>query len=235
MACPSVPWFLGVLAGLLLLILPYQKNGIDVHLKWHLSLFSFKLTSSHHLNTLWTAASWSTLSSLYPITNMSSMIPKTFGMSLKIPSILHWNMSPTGVALNGRCLYSYLPNGHVNVVKYDDLVSNCRLWYPELASMIDMYCTLLSLGSMSFSVGPLWMGLIDAWFSLTGSKHNLPYHLALGTITKVFTPFCCSSTPRGVMMFSFCNCSSSSLNGFCNTYATCLGGTWTWFAIRLEL
>ena len=42
------------------------KKGIDVHLKWHLTLFSFKLTSLHHLNTLWTAASWSALSSSYP-------------------------------------------------------------------------------------------------------------------------------------------------------------------------
>ena len=62
----------------------------------------------------------------------------------------------------GRHLYQYLPNGHANVVRYDDLVSNHGLWYPELASMIDMFFTLLSLGSMSLSVRPLCTGLINA-------------------------------------------------------------------------
>ena len=76
------------------------KNGIDVHLKWHFSLFSFKFTSWHHLSTLYTALSWSVPSLSYPITRMSSAMPNTSGMSLKISSILCWNMSPAGTALN---------------------------------------------------------------------------------------------------------------------------------------
>ena len=50
-------------------------------------------------------------------------MPNTVGMSLKITSILHWNMSPASAALNGKCLYLYLPNGQANVVKYDDCLS----------------------------------------------------------------------------------------------------------------
>ena len=52
---------------------------------------------------------------------------KTFGISLKILSILHWNMSPTGAAPDGSHLYQYQPNGHVNVVRYDNLSSNFKL------------------------------------------------------------------------------------------------------------
>ena len=37
-------------------------------------------------------------------------MPNTLGMSLKISSILHWNMSPTSIALKGKCLHLYLPN-----------------------------------------------------------------------------------------------------------------------------
>ena len=174
--------------------------------------------------TLWTASLWSAPSSSYPITKMSSMMLKTFGMSPKISSVLHWNISPAGTALNGNHLYWYLPNGHANVVRYEDLVSNCRLWYPELASIIDMYFTLLSLGGISFNVGPIWMGLISAWFSLTSSNHSLTLPFALGTNTKLLHHSVNLSIPRGVMMSIFCSHSSSSLNGFYNAYATHLRG-----------
>ena len=131
-----------------------------------------------------------------------------------------------GAALNGRCLYQYLPNGHTNMVRYDDLVSNCSLWYPKLVSMIDMYFTLSSLGSISFNVGHLWMGLISTWLNLTRSKHNLILPFALHTNTQLLHHSANSSTPIGVMISIFCRCSSSFLNGFCNAYATCLGDTW---------
>ena len=153
-------------------------------------------------------------------------MPKTFGISLNISSILHWNMSPTGAALNGSHLYLYLPNWHANVVRYDDFSSNFRLWYPELASIIDIYLTLLSLGSISFNVGPLSIGHINAWFNWAGSKHNLTLPLALGTNTKLLHHSAVLSTPSGVMISILCNQSNSSLNGFCSTYATCLGGAW---------
>ena len=68
---------------------------------------------------------------------MSSTMPQTFGIALDISSILHWNMSPTSIALNRNCLYQYLPNGHANVVRFDDFSSNFRLLYPELTSY---YC-----------------------------------------------------------------------------------------------
>ena len=113
-----------------------------------------------------------------------------------------------------RCLYWYLPNGHANVVRYDDLVSNCRLWYPKCVSIIDMYFTLLSLGGISFNVGPLWMGLISTWYILAGSKHNLTLPFALGTNRKLLHHYTNSSIPRGLMMSIFCRHSSSSLKVF---------------------
>ena len=157
---------------------------------------------------------------------MSSAVPKTFGISLTIWSILDWNISPAGTGPKGRSLYWYLPNGHVNVVRYDNWVSNHKLWYPKLTSIIDMYFTLFSLGNISLSVGLLFISLIKAWFSHVGSRHSLTLPFALGTNTKLLHHSAISSIPNGVMMSIFCRYSSSSLNGFCNMYATCLGGTW---------
>ena len=135
-------------------------------------------------------------------------------------------MLPTGAALKGKCLYLYLPNGQANVVKYDNCLSNLRLWYPELTLMMDMYCTLLSFSSILFSVGPLCIGLINAWLSCAGSKHSHTLPFVLGTITKLLYHSAILSTPRGAMMSSSSSCFSSSLNGFCNAYAMHLGGAW---------
>ena len=91
--------------------------------------------------------------------------------------------------------------------------------------MSDRYCTLLSFGNISFSVGPLCTGLISAYFNWVGSKHSLTLPLALGTGTKLLHHSDTSSIPRGVFV-SCCSLSSSSWNGFCSAYATCCGGTW---------
>ena len=104
------------------------KKGMDVHLKWHFSLFSLRLTSLYLHSTLCTIASWFVLSLSYPMTNILSVMPKMFGISLNISFILHWNMLPTGAAPNGSHFYLYLPNWHTNVIRYDDFSSNFRLW-----------------------------------------------------------------------------------------------------------
>ena len=153
-------------------------------------------------------------------------MPKTFGMSLNISSILGWNMSSTCSAPNGSCLYLYLPNWQANVVRYNDFSSNFKLWYPELASIIDKYLTLLSLGSILFNVWPLCIGLINVWFNCAGSKHSLTLPMALGTNTKLLLHSAILSTPSSVIISICCNLSNSSLNGFCSTYATCLNGAW---------
>ena len=92
--------------------------------------------------------------------------------------------------------------------------------------MMDIHCTLLSLSSMLFNVGPLCIGLINAWLSHAGSKHSHTIPFALGTNTKLLHHSTILSTPRGAMMSISCSHSSSSLNGFCNAYAMHLGGTW---------
>ena len=91
---------------------------------------------------------------------------------------------------------------------------------------MDMYCLLLSLVSISFSVGPLCIGLINAWLSHAGSKHSHTLPFALGTNTKLLHHSAISSTPSGAMMSISSSQSRSSLNGFCSAYATHLGGTW---------
>ena len=102
----------------------------------------------------------------------------------------------------------------VNVIRYSDFLSNFRLWYPELASMIDMYLILLNLGSMSFNVGPLCIGFINACFNHAGYKHTLALPLALGTKTKVLHHSDILSTSCGVIMSSCCSLSNLSLNIF---------------------
>ena len=51
---------------------------------------------------------------------------KTGDISLNNLSIFFWNMSPAGTTPNGNGMYLYLPNGHENVVKYDDCLYNFR-------------------------------------------------------------------------------------------------------------
>ena len=91
--------------------------------------------------------------------------------------------------------------------------------------MIDLYLMLLSFGSMSFSLGPLCMDLINAWYSHAGSKHKLTLLLALGTGTKLLHHYDVSLTPSGAIISCCCCLSNSSLNGISSTYATHLGGT----------
>ena len=75
-----------------------------------------------------------------------------------------------GAAPNDNVLNLYLPNWHANEVRYDDLSSSFMLWYPELASIIERYCTLFNFGKISLSIGPLCTGLFSGWFSLSGSR-----------------------------------------------------------------
>ena len=91
---------------------------------------------------------------------------------------------------------------------------------------MDMYFMLLSLGSILFSVGPLYIGLINAWLSHAGSKHSHTLPFALGTNTKLLHHSAILPTPRGAMMSISCSHSSSSLNSFYSTYVMHLGGAW---------
>ena len=61
------------------------------------------------------------------------------GSSLKILSILHWNMLPVLAAWNGSLKYLYLPNWHAKVAKYDNFLLNFRLCYPELSAVSVKY------------------------------------------------------------------------------------------------
>ena len=88
--------FLG-LASLHAWIWFHQKHGTDVHLKWHLSLLSFRFTCLHIYSTIHSVLSWSLPSASHNTTKMSSTMPNTLGTSLNISSIFHWYISTTGL------------------------------------------------------------------------------------------------------------------------------------------
>ena len=134
---------------------------------------------------------------------MSSVMPNTYGMSLKISSVFLWNMLPAGAAPNGSHLYVYHPNWHTNMVRYEDFLSSFKLWYPEFASIRERYFALSSFGRISFRVCPLCIGLISAWFKCAGSRHNLTLPLALVTSTKLWHHSNGLLTPSSAMMSNF--------------------------------
>ena len=109
---------------------------------------------------------------------------------------------------------------------YDDLSSKLRMWYPGLKSMRDKYFTLFNFGKISLSVGPLWTGLISAWFSLAMFRHSLTLPLGFGIMTKLLHHSAISYMPKGVIMSSCWDLFNSSLNSFYSAYAMHLGGTW---------
>ena len=90
-------------------------------------LVSFRFTCLHICSNLRSVLSWSLPSTSYPIAEMSSAMPNTFGNSLNISSIFVWNICPFEAAPNSNLLYLYLPNWYTNVIRYDDFLSDFRL------------------------------------------------------------------------------------------------------------
>ena len=88
---------------------------------------------------------------------ISSAKYTVLGKSLNVSSLFLWNMSPVGAAPNDNLLYLYLPNWHANVVKYDDLSSSFKVWYPKFASIRERYCTWFIFGNLSLSIGPVYV------------------------------------------------------------------------------
>ena len=129
---------------------------------------------------------------------------------------IDWNICPAWAVPNGNFLYLYLPNWHSNIVRYDDLPSNWRLWYPKIASVREKYFTLFNFGKI-LSVGSLWTGHISTWFSLAKSRQSLTFLLGLGTSIKLLDYSAVSCTPSGVIMPYCWSHSNSFLKGFCNT------------------
>ena len=135
-------------------------------------------------------------------------------LNILLHAIFLWNTSPTGATSNGNLSNLYLPNWHANVVKYDNLSSGFRLWYPELASLRERYFALFSFGKYHY-VHPLWTGLKSVWFSITRPRHNLTLSIGLSTNMKLLDHSAASSRQSNVMMSCCCSYSNSSLDGFC--------------------
>ena len=84
---------------------------------------------------------------------------------------------------------------------------------------------------MSFSVGYLWIGMINGLFNCTRSKHNLTFLLALGIKIKLLHQSDISSTHKGANIYCCHSHFSSTFSSFCNVLATLLGGAWhQWLA-----
>ena len=87
---------------------------------------------------------------------------------------------------------------------------------------------LISLESMSFNVGTLCIGLINAWLSLFGSKPRWTVPLGFGTVMKLLHSLVISSTligPAFVATVVFSN-SFKVVPVVCMLYAMHLGGGW---------
>ena len=84
------------------------KERTDVYLKWHLSLFSFKISFLHIFAIMYNILSWSNPSLSYPAIKISAM-PSTFVSSLKISYNFLWNMVLAGAAPSGSHFYPYMP------------------------------------------------------------------------------------------------------------------------------
>ena len=93
---------------------------------------------------------------------------------------------------------------------------------------------LFSLGSISFSVGPLCISLINAWISHAGSRHSLTLPFALGTNTR-HTPICHLVYPKGCddvhFLQAFQLLLEWSLYHICHMSGSCL----VWLAVGLKL
>ena len=61
----------------------------------------------------------------------------------------------------------------------------------------------VSLGNMSFSLGPLHTSLVMVWSKLADSRHSLAIRLGLGTSTKLLHHSRLSSMPTGTMICCF--------------------------------
>ena len=120
--------------------------------------------------TILVAQLWSLPSASYHTVEIFSTMPSTFRSSLKISSILQWNISPLMTVPNGSLVYLYLLNWHLNVIKYDDFLSKFGSWYPEPAFTSDRLYTFVSFRNMSLAVRALCTGFINAKWSLAWSK-----------------------------------------------------------------
>ena len=79
------------------------KKGILVHLKWHLSLSSFRLTFLHIFNSLSTVSSWSLPSSSNPASKISSAMPNTLGSPWNSWSIFHCTIHQMVISYTCSC------------------------------------------------------------------------------------------------------------------------------------
>ena len=83
---------------------------------------------------------------------------------------------------------------------------------------------------MSLTVGPLSMGLMSAWLSLTVSRYCHTVPLGLCTSTELLHHSAISSTFNVAIISCLSNLSDSFYMGSYSACATYLGGTWFDFA-----
>ena len=105
----------------------FPKKRMLIHLNRHLFLLSFRFACWNIHSKFSSISPWFLLHSSKSTINMSSAILKIFGKPQNNSSTVFWKISPTGTPLNGSLMYLYLPNGHENDVRYNDLSSSFKL------------------------------------------------------------------------------------------------------------
>ena len=76
---------------------------------------------------------------------------------------------------------------------------------------------------MLLILSPMWMGMINGWFSLDGYRHSHNLILSLGTTRNLLNHSNLLSTLNDTIICCFCVYSYSSLNNHCSLYVTHLG------------
>ena len=148
----------------------------------------------------------------------------TFGSFWNSTFIFLWNISLASTTPSSSWIYVYLPKGQEQVVKCNDCLSNCKLWYPKLALMSIRCLTPANLSKMSLKIGSLWIGLIRTLFNHARSKHNLTLPLAFGAIIKLLHHSNVLPVSRGTVVCCFCSLSSSCSGFFkCRNFPSWLG------------
>ena len=82
----------------------------------------------------------------------------------------------------------------------------------------------VSLENISLTVGLLYTGLLNAWFSLARSEHGQTIPFFIGTSMKLLHDSNILPTPSGTSICFLIGLLDSFLNGSWSMYALCWGG-----------
>ena len=131
---------------------------------------------------------------------MLSAMPKALGRSLKISSTFCQNISFAGTALNSSMVNLYLPNGHANVVKYEDF---CHILGYDKLSLYMLGLNQMHLLVLEICHSLLVFYVLALLAPCLGSRHKHTVPFGWVIMTKLLH---CSAVPSalsGAIIFFF--------------------------------